>query len=154
MARRIEELPLFRRLDRFSCAVIAILDRPAVRRNRKLWDQLADANDSAVANFAEGFEQGSDAGFVTYLIHSKASLAETIRRLKQFERRRCLTRDELTPLEAEAEEIQRMLGGFIKYLSASNFKRRGTHRGLNGSTAPRIQRIQRISGLRDSRIRD
>jgi four helix bundle protein len=128
MAHRVEELPLFQRVDGFSRSVIAILDRPGVRRNRKLWDQLADANDSIVANFAEGFEQGTDVAFAQYLVHSKASLVEVIKRLKQFERRRSIRLDDLTPLEAEAEELGRMLGGFIKYLQASNFTRRGSFR--------------------------
>jgi hypothetical protein len=51
-----------------------------------------------------------------------------IRRLKQFERRRAITLEDLEPLESEAEELGRMLGGFIKYLQASNFSRRGSYR--------------------------
>lgn len=128
MADRLEELPLFQRTDQFSRAVIAIMDRPGMRRNRRLWDQVVEANDSLVANFAEGFEQSSDASFAEYLQHSKASLAEVIRRLKQFERRRMITLDDLRPLAAEAEELGKMLGGFIKYLQASNFRRRGSYR--------------------------
>jgi four helix bundle protein len=145
MARRVEDLPLYRRVDDFSRAVIAILDRRTLRRNRKLWDQLADANDSVVANFAEGFEQSTDASFANYLVHSKASLAEVIRRLKQAERRRTLTLKELTRLETEAEELARMLGGFIKYLQTSNFKRRGFHKDSKDPTDSRIQRDSRDS---------
>jgi four helix bundle protein len=151
MAQKVEDLPLYRRVDDFSRAVIAILDRRSLRRNRKLWDQLADANDSVVANFAEGFEQSTDAGFANYLVHSKASLAEVVRRLKQAERRRTLTLTELTPLEAEAEELARMLGGFIKYLRTSNFKRRGSYKpGLKDSKDSKDSGF----GIRDSAIRD
>ena len=128
MARKVEQLPLFQRVDAFSRAVIEIVDRPGVRRYRRLWDQVIEANDSVVANFAEGFEQSSDAAFARFLQHSKASLAEVARRLKQLERRRTITLAELTPLVDEAEELGRMLGGFIKYLRASNFRRRGSYR--------------------------
>jgi four helix bundle protein len=132
MAHKVEELPLYQRVDTFARSVSAILTRGALRRNRKLWDQLADANDSIVANFAEGFEQGTDAAFANYLFYSKGSLAEVIKRLKQAERRGALQREELERLECEAEELGRMLGGFINYLKASDFKKRGTYKRSQG----------------------
>jgi four helix bundle protein len=128
MAKTLDELPLYKRAEAFSRAVIAILDRPSVRRNRKLWDQIAEANDSIIANFAEGFEQSTDASFAHFLMHSKASLAEVIARLRQAERRRSLGAQDLAPLEAEATELGKMLGGFIKYLKRCDFKDRGTHK--------------------------
>ena len=81
MARKIEELAVFTKAMEFWTAVDAILDRPSVRRNRKLWDQISDANDSITANMREGFEQSSDDGFANYLVYAKGSVAEVVTRL-------------------------------------------------------------------------
>jgi hypothetical protein len=89
------------------------------------WEQIADANDSIVANFAEG--SSKDPARCLRPSPPFEGLAGRGRgRLKQVERRRSLTREELAPLEAEAETLGKMLGGFIKYLRASDFKNRGS----------------------------
>jgi four helix bundle protein len=134
MFMKLDEMPLYKRTHDFVRAIVAILDRPSVRRNRKLWEQLADANDSVISNFSEGYEQSSDAAFANFLVYSKASLAEVVARLRQYERRRAIQEEELARLEAEAEEIARMLGGFINYLHATGFTRRGTYRRRRNHT--------------------
>lgn len=76
MANKIEELPVFRRAMDFWSAVHAILNNSALRKDRDLWGQINDANDSVPSNMREGFEQGSDAGFIPYLFRAKGSLGE------------------------------------------------------------------------------
>ncbi len=83
MAKKLEELDVYTKAVEFSAAVNALLERPAMCRNRRLHDQIDEANDSITANLSEGFEQGSDAGFVRYLYYSKASAAEVVARLRQ-----------------------------------------------------------------------
>jgi four helix bundle protein len=128
MARRIEELPVFTKAMEFWTAVDAILDRPSLRRNRKLWDQISDANDSITANMREGFEQSSDDGFANYLVYAKGSVAEVVTRLHSARAKRVLTDDELSERVALGEELGKMLGGFIKYLRRCRFKDRGTYK--------------------------
>jgi four helix bundle protein len=126
MAKTVDELPVYRRAVALCAAVSALLQRPTVRRNRKTWEQLVDANDSIVANIEEGFEQTTDAAFANYLVYSKGSLAEVRARLRQARTRNELSSDDLAPVLAEAKALSHMLGGFINYLRRSDFKDRGT----------------------------
>src|SRR6476620_332586 len=128
MADKVDELPVFQKAMDFWSAVHAILQRPAVRRNRKLWQQISDANDSITANMREGFEQPSDDAFANFLRYAKASTAEVIARLHSMNARGQLTQQELQQRIEMADELGRMLGGFIKYLRLSGFKDRGTYR--------------------------
>ena len=128
MAKRIEDLPVYQHARTFCDAVDAILERSALRRNRRLWDQIAEANDSILSNMKEGFEQSSDDGFANMLTYAKGSCAEVLSRLWRAHRRRCLTSEEYEARQRMGEDLQRMLGGFIKYLRVSGFKDRGSYR--------------------------
>jgi four helix bundle protein len=125
MADRLEELPVFLKAQSFTIAVAAIIARPTFSRNRKLQDQIADANESILANMAEGFEQSTDAVLANYLYTSKGSVAEVLTRLKGAERRGWVTPQEYSQCAALGGEIQRMLGGWIKYLKRCDWKDRG-----------------------------
>ena len=128
VARKLDELPVYVKACEFNVAVAAIIARPAFRRNRKLHEQLADANESILANMEEGFEQSTDAVLANYLYTSKGSVAEVVVRLKGAERRGWLTQAEYSQCATRGAEIQRMLGGWIKYLKRSDFKDRGRFR--------------------------
>ena len=125
MANTLQELPVYLKAREFHVAVAAIIARPAFGRNRKLHEQIADANESILANMEEGFEQSTDAVLANYLYTSKGSIAEVVVRLKGAERRGWLTSAEYSQCAALGAEIQRMLGGWIKYLRRCDFKDRG-----------------------------
>jgi four helix bundle protein len=149
MARKIEDLPIFSRVEHFWSAINAILDKPLVRRDSDLHDQLSRANESVPSNMVEGFEQGTDRGFAHFLTYSKGSVAEVLRRLRKAYYRRYITQEELDAHRAEGEELQKMLGGFIKYLERSDFKDRGRHR----SAGDRQTNAERPPTKSDSRMR-
>ncbi len=128
MAKKIEELPVFQKALEFCAAVTAILDHPRLRKDRDLWEQINDANDSIPANMREGFEQSTDAAFAKFLYHSKGSLAEVLARLHRAHSKKYISSEELKPMVAIGEELGRMLGGFIRYLARSDFKDRGRHK--------------------------
>ena len=128
MANKVEELPLFQRAEEFTVAVTAILRRPAVGKDFKLRDQISAANDSITANLREGFEQSTDALFANFVYYSKGSLAEVLARLHRACSKQYITNAELEPLIASGDELGRMMGGFIRYLSRSGFKNRGRHK--------------------------
>ena len=77
----------------------------------------------------EGYEQSTDAGLAKYVYTSKGSAAEAVGRLRSGARRRWLTQQELAQCAKMGEEIQRMLGGWIKYLARCDWKDRGRHPG-------------------------
>jgi four helix bundle protein len=127
MARRIEDLPIHSKIEEFWSAINAILDLPAVRKDCDLHDELSRANESVGSNLVEGFEQGTDRAFAHFLRYSKGSIAEVLKRLRKAFYRRYITQPELDARLRQGEELQKMLGGFIKYLEQCDWKDRGHH---------------------------
>jgi len=127
VAHKLEELPIYHKAEAFWSAVNAILDTPRMRNDRDLHSQISRANDSITANMVEGFEQGTDRAFANFLVHSKASLAEVLKRLKHAYFKRRISKDVLEERVSEGEELAQMLGGFIKYLRRSGWNDRGSH---------------------------
>jgi four helix bundle protein len=125
MAPRLEDLPIYSKAREFTMAVYETLTRPRVRADRDLYGQVSDAADSILANMQEGFEQGSDDNFARYLTYSKGSVAEVLARLRQAELKGRIAKEELASREALGIPLEKMLGGFIRYLRASGFKDRG-----------------------------
>jgi four helix bundle protein len=74
---------------------------------------------------AEGFEQSTDAAVAKYLYTAKGSVAEVATRLKGAQGYGWVTAEECAECTAMADEIGRMLGGWIKYLSRCDWKDRG-----------------------------
>ena len=95
MANKIEDLRVYQKAMEFWVAVNALIERRGYWKDRKLRDQIVDANDSITANISEGFEQPTDAAFVQYLFHAKGSLAEVLSRLRTAHCKRYITDAEL-----------------------------------------------------------
>ena len=127
MAKTVDELPLYSKVLEFWHAVSAILERSALRRNRRLYDQIDDANDSIESNLTEGFQQPSDAAFANFVGISKGSLEEVIRRMQQGHRKRLVSAEDVATVVGLGEPLGKMMGGFIKYLRTSGFTDRGRH---------------------------
>ncbi len=148
MAHKVEELPVYQAAQKLWRVVHAILQRAALCRDRRLHDQICDANESITSNISEGFDQPSDAALSSYLYHSKGSLAEVQTRLGTARRKNYLTQEELDHCLNLAEAVGRQLGGFIKYLARSDFKDRGRFKARGGDKGLRDQ------GSRDQGSRD
>lgn len=127
MARTLEELPVYSKVLEFCEAVSAILSDSAVRRNRRLFQQIDDANDSIDANMQEGFQQQTDAAFAYFVGIAKGSLAEVCARSRHAHRKQLISDAQLARVEELGEPLGKMMGGFIKYLTASGFTDRGRH---------------------------
>ena len=128
MRKKLEELPVYAKAREFSIAVTEILRRSTLRKNSQIYEQIVEANESILANLDEGFVQESDENFARYLYYSKGSIAEVMRRLRRTAAKGHVPAEDLAKLDAKAEELGRMLGGFIKYLKQSGFKDRGRFR--------------------------
>ena len=152
MVHKLEELPVFSKAREFSDAVSETLRRSSLRRNSNLYDQIEQANDSILSNMDEGFEQSTDDGFAKYLVYSKGSIAEVMRRLRRAADKHAVRSVDLPPLEAMAEPLEKMIGGFIKYLRNSGF----TDRGAGTANARRQSKDSECkdSGCEDSGCED
>ena len=127
MAHKLEELPIYEEVQTLWAAVNEMLQTPALRRNRKLHEQIERANDSIESNMKEGFEQPTDVAFSNYVFTAKGSTEELIAATKQAHRKRLITDDQLDRVVQLGVPLGKMMGGFIKYLTASGFTDRGRH---------------------------
>ena len=147
MANRLEELPLYDKVQEFWHAVSAILDRPGLRRDFDLRGQIESANDSIDANMKEGFEQPTDASFANFVFTAKGSVAEVMARTQEAHNKGHVTDEDLNQILNLGEPLGKMMGGFIKYLAASGFTDRGRH-----AVAPRPPKpVKPRHGSRPSR---
>ena len=128
MAKKLEDLLVYQRAQHLDVAISAILQRPCWRRFRKLHGQLSASAESIGANIEEGFEQPTDRSFAHFLGIAKGSATETAGHLRRAVRRRCVSGLEAAPLIDLAQEIARMLGGFIRYLDRSDYRDRGRYK--------------------------
>ena len=150
MAKRVEDLPIYSKVEEFWTAINAILDLPAVRRDSDLHNEISRANESVGSNLVEGFEQSTDRAFAHYLTYSKGSIAEVLKRLRKAYFRRYITRQELDARIAQGEDLKQMLGGFIKYLEESDWKDRGFHDASAEREKPKDPGTPRSARLRDA----
>ena len=127
MAKKLEELPIYSKAEEFCVAIDALLERPSMCRDRDLHRQITRANDSILSNMQEGFEQGTDRAFANYLTHSKGSVGEVVARLKRARSKNYLSSADVSAPLAAADELRKMLGGFIRYLYDTDWKDRGHH---------------------------
>ena len=124
---KVEDLKLWERANEFWDAVTRILDRPCIRRHRKLHEQLNDAVDSILSNISEGFEQPTDRGFANYLYTAKASTAKSGPDSNFSFDGATLQRRNSQPATPLATMIPKIATGLIKYLLESD-RRDRTHR--------------------------
>jgi four helix bundle protein len=113
MAKKVDELPVYQHAVEFCLAIIEILARPALRKDRDLYDQISEAADSITANLEEGFEQPTDRAFANFVFIAKGSLGEVLGRLRTARRKKYITHADLTAQEKAGDALGRRIGGFI-----------------------------------------
>ena len=88
----------------------------AFRRDFGLRDQIREAAGSVMHNIAEGFDAGSDAGFVNFLKYARRSASEVQSELYLALDRKYLTTETFQPVYDKATEVKKLINAFIGYL--------------------------------------
>jgi four helix bundle protein len=84
-----------------------------------LKDQIQRASVSTMSNIAEGFERGGDREFIQFLSNSKGSCGEVKSQLYVALDQSYICAASFGDLYAKADEISRLIGGFMGYLQYS-----------------------------------
>jgi four helix bundle protein len=84
-----------------------------------LKDQIQRASVSAMANIAEGYERGGDREFLQFLSNSKGSCGEVKSHLYVALDQSYIPAGGFDQLYAQADEVSRLVGGFMAYLRQS-----------------------------------
>jgi four helix bundle protein len=93
-------------------------------RDFGLKDQIQRASVSTMGNVAEGFERGGDKEFVQFLSHSKGSCGEVKSHLYVALDQQYISQSQFTTLYSGADEVGRLLSGFMDYLRQSSLRGR------------------------------
>ena len=83
-----------------------------------LKDQITRASVSIMNNIAEGFDGGSDAEFVRFLVYSQRSATEVMSCLYVALDNEYISQLEFDNAYALAGDARNLVGGFIKYLKS------------------------------------
>jgi len=87
-----------------------------------LRDQIRRAAMSITANIAEGFERAGNREFIQFLSTSKGSCGEIQDHFYTAMDEQYVSKKEFDELYAQAAEVGRLIGGFMKYLQGSEIR--------------------------------
>ena len=89
-----------------------------------LKDQIQRAAVSAMGNIAEGYDRGGDKEFVQFLSTSKGSCGEVKSHLYVALDQQYITTTQFDQLYGKADEVGRLIAGFMSYLKTSDLRGR------------------------------
>jgi four helix bundle protein len=123
-AKCLEELLVYQKAVVACDEVSAYLKRPSFEDNRRLRDQLGASSERVGSLISEGFGQGTDKHFASYLFIARGSSKETRNQLRVATTRGHITVSERDKTSERYHEIERMLTSLANYLRRSNRRRR------------------------------
>ena len=118
---RFEELPVWQAATELALGVFTLTEKPPMRRNRSLRDQIERAAVSISNNIAEGFERGTTQELLTFLYIARGSAGEVRSMLCLVERINDFSdfKSEISNLKSAAESVSRQLRGWAASLQDS-----------------------------------
>lgn len=90
-------------------------------KDYRLKDQVNRASGSIMDNIAEGFERNGKKEFIQFLFIAKASDGEVMSQPYRALDRNYFFKEKFEFLYEKTESLCRKIGGFIKYLSTSDY---------------------------------
>ena len=115
--RRFEDIRAWQEARILTKQVYALSKTsPGLRRDRRLRDQLQAASVSSMSNIAEGFSRRTSKEFAQFLFVAKGSGAEVQSLLYVALDQEYLSERQFTELYEKAEEVARIISGFITSL--------------------------------------
>lgn len=121
---RFEDLPVWQAASELGVRVLALGEKPSLRRRRSFRDQIERAAISVSNNIAEGFERGTTQELLTFLYIARCSAGEVRSMLCLTERIAAFSdlKSEISNLKSLAENIGRQLRGWSQKLQDSPIK--------------------------------
>jgi four helix bundle protein len=120
---RFEDLTIWQSARKFANAIFKVYTKSEpFSKDFKLKDQINGSSGSIMDNIAEGFERNGRAEFIQFLAIAKGSLGEVKSQLYRALDRQYINQETFEHLFNEADSLAKQIGGFIKYLNASEIK--------------------------------
>jgi len=121
---RFEDIVAWKRARELTQAVYSCSKSGQFAKDFGLKDQVQRASVSTMANIAEGFERGGDKEFIQFLSNSKGSCGEVKSHLYVALDQQYVTQVQFNQLYERADEIGRLIAGFMAYLQQSDLRGR------------------------------
>ena len=113
---RFEEIQAWQRARELNRKIYTVTSKDKFCRDFSLKDQIKRASISIMLNIAEGFARRTNKEFGRFLFIAHGSTAEVQSALYVAKDQDYISEDEFHTLYNDAEEISKMITGFIKYL--------------------------------------
>lgn len=118
--RCFEDIEAWKKARELTKKVYRITSIEKFSKDWELRDQIRRASISVMSNIAEGFDSSSKIEFARFLNISRRSASEIQSQLYVALDQGYIEKKDFDLLYKEAEEIRKMLTGFVKYLKGSN----------------------------------
>jgi four helix bundle protein len=117
MIRRFEDIRAWQEARVLTKQIYSLSKASAgLRRDRRLREQMQAASVSAMSNIAEGFSRRTDKEFTQFLFVAKGSTAEVQSLFYVALDQEYLTEKEFSGLYNKADEVAKIISGFITSL--------------------------------------
>jgi len=118
---KFEDLDVWQKTRQLSRLIYQVTSKDNFSRDFALRDQIRRAAVSVLSNISEGFERGGDKEFRQFLSVAKGSVGELRSQLYVALDANYLNHNEFDQLYALADQIGKMIGGFMRYLQTSSY---------------------------------
>lgn len=115
--RRFEEIVVWQKSQALAIEIYGLFRE---NKDYTFRDQIQRATVSISNNIAEGFERDTAKDFVRFLYMARGSSGEVRSMLYLARRLQYLNEEKLIQLKNDAEEISKMIKGFIRSVQAKN----------------------------------
>ena len=117
--KRFEDIIAWQKA-RVLCKVInSYTLKKTFEKDYKLISQIKGSSGSAIDNIAEGFKRGGNKEFIQFLFIAKGSAGETRSQLYRAIDNEYITEEEFQTAYDLADEVGKLIGGFISHLTSS-----------------------------------
>ena len=120
--QKFEDLEVWKKARELSRKIYPITYKAPIVNDFRIRDQIRGSVGSVMDNIAEGFERGSKLEFINCLTISKREVGELKSQLYRCFDNNYISEKVFNELYGLADEITKMLTGFINYLNKSAFK--------------------------------
>ncbi|MBK8141941.1 MAG: four helix bundle protein [Chitinophagaceae bacterium] len=120
--QKFEDLEIWQKARLLSQKIYPLTFKEPIASDFRLKDQMRGSCGSIMDNIAEGFERGSKNEFTNSLTIAKGETGELKSQLYRSLDNKYITEEIFRELYSLADELTRMLTGFINYLNKSKIR--------------------------------
>ncbi|MCK4392504.1 four helix bundle protein [Candidatus Bipolaricaulota bacterium] len=118
--KRFEDIEAWKKARVLVKEIYQTTGKGKFAKDFSLKDQIRRAAVSVMSNIAEGFSRQTDKEFIQFLFMSKGSVSEIQSQLYIANDLGYIDEEEFTGLYHDADEIARLISGFIRYLKGAS----------------------------------